>query len=534
MLRKSRVSEKVCKLGPTTRPLPALMYVKSLLVLGLLVIFVTAAEKKPAAVGKKAAATSAQKKAPAVAPAATSQKKAPAVAPAATSEKKAPAVAPAATSQKKAPAVAPAATSQKKAPAVAPAATSEKKAPAAAAAPAVDKKDGAEKKKEEKPLSSHASILAHSSVGLAFSLYQHMAQEKGAENILISPVVVANSLGLVALGGKSSTASQVRTVLSNDRVKDEQLHAGLAELLTEVSDATQRNVTWTISNRLYGPSSVSFTDGFVKGSKKHYNFEHSKINFRDKRSAVNSINEWAAKSTDGKLPEVTKDVDKTDGAMIINAMFYKPHWDEQFHHKMVDNRGFLVSRTLKLSLPMMHRTGMYGFHEDTENKLFVLNMPLAHKKSSLVLIMPYHVESLERLEKLLTSKQLDTWISKLEDRAVAVSLPKTSIEVSHNLQKHLGELGLSDAVDKTKADLSHISGKKDLYLSNVFHASAMEWGPEGNPPDTSVYNTDKLRSPKLFYADHPFIFLVKDTKTNAILFIGRMVRPKGDIMRDEL
>lgn len=102
------------------------------------------------------------------------------------------------------------------------------------------------------------------------------------------------------------------------------------------------------------------------------------------------------------------------------------------------------------------------------------------------------------------------------------------------LQKHLGELGLTEAVDKSKADLSNISGKKDLYLSSVFHASALEWDTDGNEIDTSVFGTDKLKNPKLFYADHPFIFLVKDQKTNSILFIGRMVRPKGKKMRDEL
>ncbi|XP_016412140.1 serpin H1-like [Sinocyclocheilus rhinocerous] len=386
----------------------------------------------------------------------------------------------------------------------------------------------------DKTLSSHASILADNSANLAFNLYQNLAKEKDIENILISPVVVASSLGLVALGGKSNTASQVKTVLSATTVKDEQLHSGLSELLTEVSNSTARNVTWKISNRLYGPSSVSFVDDFLKSSRKHYNYEHSKINFRDKRSAVKAINEWASKSTDGKLPEVTKDVEKTDGAMIINAMFYKPHWDEQFHHKMVDNRGFLVHRSYTISVPMMHRTGIYGFFDDTTNNLLLLDMPLAHKMSSVVFIMPYHVESLERVEKLLTRQQLNTWISKMEQRAVAVSLPKVSVEVSHNLQKHLAELGLTEAVDKAKADLSNISGKKDLYLSNVFHASAMEWDTEGNPPDTSVYGTDKLKNPKLFYADHPFIFLVKDKKTNSILFMGRLVRPKGDKMRDEL
>lgn len=101
-------------------------------------------------------------------------------------------------------------------------------------------------------------------------------------------------------------------------------------------------------------------------------------------------------------------------------------------------------------------------------------------------------------------------------------------------QKHLAELGLTEAVDKAKADLSNISGKKDLYLSNVFHASALELDVGGNPYDTSIFGSDKLRNPKLFYVDHPFFFLVRDNKTNSILYIGRVVRPKGEKMRDEL
>ncbi|KAM6945903.1 serpin H1b [Aplochiton taeniatus] len=387
---------------------------------------------------------------------------------------------------------------------------------------------------EDKKLSSHATALADGSTNLALSLYHNMAKEKNMENILVSPVVVASSLGIVALGGKASTASQVKAVLKADALKDEHLHMGLSELLTEVSDPKARNTTWKISNRLYGPSSVSFNDDFVKDSKKHYSFDHSKINLRDKRSTVNSINEWAATSTNGKLPEITKDVQNADGATIVNAMFFKPHWDEKFHEKMVDDRSFLVTRSFSVAVPMMHRTGLYNFHEDKVNRLYVLDMPLGQKQASMIIIMPYHLEPLKRLEKLLTKAQLDIWLSKMEHKAVAISLPRISLEVSHNLQQYLAELGLTEAVDKAKADLSNISGKKDLYLSNVFHASALELDVEGNPFDTSIFGSDKLKSPTLFYADHPFIFVVKDNKTNCILYIGRVVRPKGEKIRDEL
>lgn len=120
------------------------------------------------------------------------------------------------------------------------------------------------------------------------------------------------------------------------------------------------------------------------------------------------------------------------------------------------------------------------------------------------------------------------------DTSVIASILFYTIQTSAPVQKHLGKLGLTEAVDKSKADLSKISGKKDLYLASVFHASAMEWDTDGNEMDLSLFGTDKLKDPKLFYADHPFIFLVKDQKTNSILFIGRMVRPKGDKMKDEL
>uniref|UniRef100_A0A8C9SD40 Serpin family H member 1 n=1 Tax=Scleropages formosus TaxID=113540 RepID=A0A8C9SD40_SCLFO len=370
---------------------------------------------------------------------------------------------------------------------------------------------------EDKVLTSHAFTMGEKSTKLTFSLYQSMAKEKDLGNIIFSPVVVASSLGLVTLGSKPSTASQVKTVFGANKLKDEHLHAGLAELVAEVSNSTASDVTWKTDSFLYGPSSVNFAEDFVKTSKKHYNFENSQVNFKDKASAIKSINDLASKVTDGKLPEIIKDVENVAGAVIVNAMFFKTHWDEKFHHKMVDNCAFLVDRSSSVFISMMHHAGIYGFYEDLANKLYVLCMAL--KKSFVVFIMPYHVEPLERLEKLFN---------------MSVSIPKVTMEVSHDLQKHLQEIGLTDVVNQTKADLSNISDEKDLYLSNIFHASAFEWDIEGNPSDASIFGTDKFHSPRLFYADHPCIFLVMDSKTRSILFVGRLIRPKGEKMKDEL
>uniref|UniRef100_A0A2K5HEV9 Serpin domain-containing protein n=1 Tax=Colobus angolensis palliatus TaxID=336983 RepID=A0A2K5HEV9_COLAP len=272
----------------------------------------------------------------------------------------------------------------------------EVKKPAATAAPGTVEK-----------LNPKAATLAERSAGPAFSLYQ----DQEVENILVSPVVAASSLGPVSLGGKATMALQAKAVMSTEQLRHEEMHAGKGEPMCSLSNSTARNVTWKLGSRL----SVSFADDFVRSSKQPYNCEHSKINFRNKRSALQSINEWATQTTDGKLPEVTKDVDCTDGALLVNAMFFKRHWDEKFQHKMVDKRGFMT-RPYTVVVMMMHQKGLYNYYDDEKEKLQIL--------SSLIIFMPHHVEPLQPL----TKEQLKIWMGKMQ-KAVTISLPKGVVEV---------------------------------------------------------------------------------------------------------
>lgn len=173
-------------------------------------------------------------------------------------------------------------------------------------------------------LEDHTSSLAEGTVNLALNLFKTMAKDAkfSTENLLLSPMVVASSLGVMSLGAKDKTANQVKSLL-NTNLRDDVFLPTFSELFNEVSDETARNSTWKIGSRLYGPNSVKFNDEFVQKSKAHYKHDHSKVNFRDKRSLVQSLNEWASKTTEGKLKEITKDVSKVDGALFVNAMYFK-------------------------------------------------------------------------------------------------------------------------------------------------------------------------------------------------------------------
>ncbi|MBN3301396.1 serpin H1-like [Amia ocellicauda] len=372
-------------------------------------------------------------------------------------------------------------------------------------------------------LKDPASVLSQRTVTLGLDLYHTLLKDAS----LKTENMVASSLGVMTLGAKDSTASQVKSLLSAD-LHEDTLHPAFSELLGEVTNET----TWKMGSRVY--ASARLSQQFVEKSKKHYRHDHSEIDFRDKSKALESINQWASENTAGRVTEVTRNLPGADGAMFVNAVYFKPHWGEAFHHAMVDKRGFLISKRQSVSVPMMHRTVFYKYYEDEANQLQVVEMPLGLKQTSMLIIMPFHVEPLDRLEKMLSKEQLSAWSTCMQEKAVAVSLPRVTVDVSHELQKHLKELGLAEAVDKTKADFSGFTGRRDLHLSAFLHTAALELDTEGNPFDEQIYGRQELKSPNLFYADHPFIFLVQDKKSGSILLIGRIVKPSGDGNHDEL
>lgn len=79
-------------------------------------------------------------------------------------------------------------------------------------------------------------------------------------------------------------------------------------------------------------------------------------------------------------------------------------------------------------------TGVYSHYEDIENMVQVLELGLWGGKASMVLLLPFHVESLARLEHVMTLEQLEKWLGKLSSMSMALSLPRVNISSALSLQ----------------------------------------------------------------------------------------------------
>jgi serpin B len=148
----------------------------------------------------------------------------------------------------------------------------------------------------------------------------------------------------------------------------------------------------------------------------------------------------------------------------------------------------------------------------------------------MVVLLPKEMYGLAAAEQALDLAALERCIAGLRPQEVAVYLPRFKTTSQFSLAEVLAALGMPLAFDVRRADFSGMTGTRDLFISAVVHKAFVDVNEEGTEAAAATAVVMKLRSAapagvKLFRADHPFLFLIRDRESGAILFLGRVADP---------
>uniref|UniRef100_A0ACB8FCN1 Leukocyte elastase inhibitor n=1 Tax=Sphaerodactylus townsendi TaxID=933632 RepID=A0ACB8FCN1_9SAUR len=293
-----------------------------------------------------------------------------------------------------------------------------------------------------------------------------------------------------------------------------------------------------VANRLYGEKTYNFLQDFLVSTQKLYGAELSPVDFQNAAADVRKqINQWVEEQTEGKILDLLPE-DSLDGMtrlVLVNAIYFKGSWAEQFREEDTKETPFRPNKKEKKTVKMMYMKKKLPFRYIPECKCRVLELPYKGEELSMIILLPDDIEDnstgLEQLEKQLTLANLQEWtqprkMSSFND--VHLHFPKFKLEESYDLKSSLRALGVLDVFDSGKANLSGMSGSRDLYVSKVFHKSFIEVNEEGTEAAAAtglVANCYSLPIEEDFNADHPFLFFIRQNPTNSILFFGRFVSP---------
>ena len=380
-------------------------------------------------------------------------------------------------------------------------------------------------------IESNTNHLAKANNNFALHLYQTLAMDPDMDNIFFSPISISTALAMIFLGARGNTANQMIEVLKFNTIEESNLHSSFAELNTAIFSKSADKYTLNKANRLFGHKDVSLMQAFRSDTDKHYSSDMAILDFvKDIEGARQFINSWVERETKNKIRELIAPgfISDMTKLVLVNAIYFKADWVNKFDTKNTYDQDFHISEREIIQIPMMHRKSKYLFGEDISLRCKILQLPYVGKHMSMVVILPYDVNGLERLKIHLAYEQLSNLLNKLNNITVSVSLPKFKLEETIVMNDVLSKMGMQDLFHPDKADLSGITGTKDLFVSSVIHKAFLEVNEEGSEAAAATAVTLSKRSINLtpeFIADHPFLFFIMDVETKTVIFMGHYRKP---------
>ena len=161
----------------------------------------------------------------------------------------------------------------------------------------------------------------------------------------------------------------------------------------------------------------------------------------------------------------------------------------------------------------------------------LLELPYKGERLAMMVILPSERGGLPAVEASLTDERLGEWLRLLDSadrREVLVQIPKLQIESSYQLNEPLMAMGMGIAFDRNRANFRNIAENEQLFISQVVHKTFLrvdEKGTEAGAATAVEIQAESSAEPPTFRADHPFLVLIRDKATGAVLFLGRIAAP---------
>jgi serpin B len=212
--------------------------------------------------------------------------------------------------------------------------------------------------------------------------------------------------------------------------------------------------------------------------------------------------------------------------VLTNAIYFKGMWAAPFEAKKTEDGEFTKLSGEKVLVPMMHQQEQFRYAE--ADAVRILELPYAGDGLVMDIILPKKKTDLLQVEQSLTAKQVQKWLGRLVKREVLVTLPRFRMTVDFQMSDTLRVMGMPLAFSGD-ADFSGITDREKLFISEVYHKAFVEVNEEGTEAAAATGLVMRATAvpvqPAEFRADHPFYFMIRDTKTGAILFMGRVTDP---------
>ena len=372
-----------------------------------------------------------------------------------------------------------------------------------------------------------AAALRNGNALFAGRILAEMARTE--PNLALSPASISQALSMAFAGARGPTASQIAAAL-DFTLPAARLGAAFNAADRSLGNVSGPDTTLAIASALYGQIGQRFRHAFLDVLARDYGAGLRTADFAHATDAAREqINAWVSAQTRGKIPALLGpgDLDPLTKLVLVNAVYLKAKWLEPFADQDTSPAAFHAPGGTE-KIPTMHQTGVFGYKQGDGYQALELRYRGGRLAFDVLLPAP---GQLPPMLSSLGSRGPLALLAGLRATPVAVALPKFRLRTHFELADPLEALGLRLAFEPGRADLSGIAGKPgDLSIKAVVHEAYLSVDEAGTEAaaatGVTVVGTAVPAPPRTeFIVDRPFVFVLRDLRSGAVLFTGVVSRP---------
>ena len=363
--------------------------------------------------------------------------------------------------------------------------------------------------------------------GFALTLFERLNAAGAGENVFVSPLSVSMSLGMVLNGTAGETRNQMRRTLGfgeSDLAAIQGGYRDLSRLLLGLDPAT----SFQIANSIWYAQHYTFLPSFLEAGKTYFDAEIRGVDFTDTEGTKRAVNDWVSTKTNGRIPTIIEQVRPDDVMYLINAIWFKGSWRSRFDKARTRDGEFTRADGSRQTVRIMSQEvdTSAGFRHFADATVEAGELPYGNGAFAMTILMPPRGASIDAFATSLTPERWNAIVGSLQDRnGMIVELPKFTMTYKRELKDDLIALGMTDAFDPGRADLTAMSAGGGLYVGFVTHKAFVAVDEEGT--EAAAVTNSGIREtsmPAGFHVDRPFVFAIRERLSGTVLFIGKVAK----------
>ena len=349
------------------------------------------------------------------------------------------------------------------------------------------------------------------------------SEVKGLGSSVISPMSVTYLMAMLANGAEASTREEIMAAIGAKDFDIDEMNAFYAYLMRRAKTA-DKQTTLNIANYIALNKEFQLKKKYASTIADSYKGAVEALDFNNPES-TKRINGWCSEHTDNMIPSIIDQVEPSAVAYIMNAIYFNGTWADKFDKNNTKKEQFNgYTRDIKY-VDMMHRNAKYYY---TSNDVYsAVTLPYGSGTYSMTVILPNEGKFIPDVTKALNAKSIASLRSNMDECIVDLKLPRFTTEMKLSLKDIIAKLGAPSMFDASRSDFSSFASG-NVYVSEMLQKAKIEVSEEGTKAAAVTMGMVKLTSirpdePRRvdFHCDHPFIYMIQDNYTGAILFMGQ-------------